>query len=206
MNRILDELPVIMSGDYSSNPPLWFRYFFKFLFALGGIGFVILVISDWQGIEIGFLLMISVMASLFLFFAFHPRWGLTEAPYFLANHLGMYFKANSHKPGASFRLGWQPREVWLFVPWNNISNIRVGRIVKGEFSKGLIMDAKVSSNEVAEFLWSYGIPSDSKQFNDGRTSVVFYESSSQKMVAKLLNLMPGSGITSHSNGTPNGAH
>ena len=205
MNRILDELPEIRNGDYSSNPPMWFRYFFKLLYALSGIGLAIWAVSDWQGMEVGFRVMLSAMVPLFLIFAFHPRWGLTEPPSFLANHLGMYFKPSGIKLSGGFRLGQLPRKVWLFVPWRNISNIRVSRIIKGEFSKGMIMDVKASSDEVAEFFWPYGIPSDSKPFNDGRTSVAFYENSSQKVVAKLLNLMTHSGITHHSSGTPSGA-
>ena len=145
--------------------------------------------------------MISAIVLLFLIFAFHPRWGLIEPPFFLANRKGMYFN-----PSGTLQFGRLPRKVWLFVPWKNISNIRVSQIVKGEYSKGMAMDVKASSDEVAEFFGHYGIPSDRNQFNDGRFSVVFYEQShSKKLVAKLLNLMSNNDITPPSNGKPNGA-
>jgi len=198
MNRILDELPAIGVGDYSNNPPMWFRYFFKCLFAMTGIGLAMATILNWHEMQTGFRFLIFVLVPLLLFFAFHPRLGLTDPPSVLANSLGMYFN-----PSGSLHFGGIPRKVWLFVPWKNISNIRVSRIVKGEFSEGMAMDVKASSDEVAEFFGHYGIPADSKQFNDGRISVVFYESSSKKMLAKLLNLMEGGDTTHKLSGMPN---
>jgi hypothetical protein len=193
MNRILEALPEIGKEDYSNNPPRWFKYFFKFLSALVGAGMAIWTVSDWQTMPIGFRLMVCILVPSFLLFAFHPNWGLTEPPSLLANHLGMYFS-----PSGSLRFGQQPRKVWLFVPWENISNIRYTRIVKGEFSKGMVMDVKASSDEIDEFFGHYGKPSDRKQFEDGRISVVFYEGGSQKLVTNLLSLMKNSGLSNQS--------
>jgi hypothetical protein len=185
MNQILSEVPNVSSHYYAPCAPKWLNYIVRTLFILAGIIITVLSISDWDTMPLGFRILVCVLVPAFFLIALYSKiW--TQQPYFLANHSGMYFR-----PSGSLVIGQAPRKLWLFVPWKNISNIRVAKIMSGDTSKGAAFDVKASHEEVAEFFHHYGYPEDKNQSQVNGMAVVFYDNyppSPSTIVSDLLEL------------------
>ena len=102
--------------------------------------------------EWGWRVFMCIMIPAFFFAAFHPMvWAAgSKTPFFIADRHGMYFISNSRY---IIRLGGKTPDrtkTWLFVPWENIANIRETTVSDYESkSSGAVFDIKASPEQVS---------------------------------------------------------
>ena len=157
MNKRLHEMPTLGSDAYAPTMPVWFTNLLRLVSILFATALVWLAMRGWATLPVWVLILICILAPVFFFSALNSRgWALySTTPFFLADHLGMYFK---HRDALTKHLGKdaeiknQQRKAWLFVPWENISNIRLAKVISHEgTSEGAAMDVKATAEEVAQF-------------------------------------------------------
>lgn len=112
---------------------------------------VVLVASmrSWSEMPVLAQIMVAVLTPLFLIVAIHPKgWAqLSTVPFLYADQSGMYFPSNNPRV-----LGKKYECRWLFVPWANISNLRVASVMTSEGKQSCAaMDVVASKEEVNEF-------------------------------------------------------
>lgn len=178
MNQRLPEMPHLGSEVYAPTMPVWLTNLlrlFSLVFALfvAWLGF-----HDWSKMPLWVLVIVCIIPPLFLMAAFSAKgWAqYSSRPFFLADYHGMYFK---HKEALITHVGKdapiinEHRKNWLFVPWKNISNIRVSKIFTHHGSTSAAMfDVKATEDELADFL---GRPIVADQLlQEGRVAVAFY--------------------------------
>jgi hypothetical protein len=169
--------------------PRWFLYSLRTFIAL----FVALTtwfsIQDWSAMPWGFRILACILIPSYLLLAFHPKllsaW--SSSPFFHADSLGMYFRSGV---SSNTIRGRGSPDRWLFVPWENISNIKFAWVNTSDgASGGAAFDVIALPEEVAEFFYD-----DLVERNPplrGRVSVAFYVNtppSPRKVVESLLDL------------------
>lgn len=115
-------------------------------------------------------------------------------PFFLADRLGMSFK---HKNvlithlGKDAQLENSQRKHWLFIPWENISNIRVSKVTTHDGSfNGAVLDVIATKEELDQFFGGRRV--DEKLLQDDSVTVAFYMNvppTPRKVVAVLQDMM-----------------
>ena len=178
MNKQLPEIPNLGSEAYAPMMPEWFTHLLRLVSILFAVGVAWLGFREWAKAPLFAQIIICILPPAFLFSAFSSKgWALySSTPFFLANHLGMYFK---HKNALTTHLGEDAqlensqRKHWLFVPWENISNIRVSKVATHDGSfNGAVLDIKATNEEIDSFFAGSRIGK--KLLPDGSVSVAFY--------------------------------
>jgi hypothetical protein len=120
-NQILTQSPFPAAARFVYGMPAWGARSMRLAFLVAGGGLLYLANRAATGSAPTYALVLLVaMACCFLLVALRAR----ATVYFLADGHGMYFPEST-----SFVLfGKSGVGHWLFVPWSNISNIRVTRI------------------------------------------------------------------------------
>lgn len=196
MNKRLHEMPTLGSDAYAPTMPVVLTNLLRLVSILFAAALVWLGMRDWTTLPVWVLILICLLAPVFFFSAFNSRgWALyAKTPFFLADHLGMYFK---HRDAMTKHLGKDAeiknlqRKTWLFVPWENISNIRVAKVVSYDgTSEGAAMDVKATAEEVTDFF--IDDLEDRQPINSDRVAVAFYTNMPprpRKIVSILQEMM-----------------
>ena len=197
MNKRLPEMPTLTSDAYAAVMPLWLvnaLRVFSLLFSLGAawLGF-----QDWATIPLFAKVIICILAPTFFFLAISSKkgWALYATnPFFLADSSGMYFR---HKDALTTFIGnnnqdkREKSKQWLFVPWHNISNIRVGMVSSSDgYSAGAVFDVYASAEEVVAFFYE-GLK-DKQPLQAEIKAVCFYQNAApgpKKVVAHLQEML-----------------
>ncbi len=187
MNRVLSVLPVPGGDSYTALAPKWFTHLLRLVSLAFGLAVLWFSVHDWSSMPLWVQALACVLVPAFFLMAFHPRgWAqFSSTPFFHADDLGMYFP--STRPQV---LGSTAPPRWLFVPWENISNLRVDKAVTSEGkSTCAAFDVVATPDEVSEFLYDALA---TKHFGGtGSTAVAFYlhwPPHPRKVVASLLEL------------------
>ena len=189
-------MPNLGSDAFAPVMPKWFTNLLRLISIAFALAVTWFSIHDWAKMPVWVQGLVCVLVPAFFFSAFHSKgWALySTVPFFLADHRGMYFK---HKHALTTHLGKDAevknklRKTWLFVPWQNISNIRVAKVATHEGSfNGAVLDIKATNEESEEFFAGRKIDKNSQQ--DGSVSVAFYMNfppTPRKVVAILQEMM-----------------
>ncbi|MDO9365487.1 MAG: hypothetical protein Q7T58_03960 [Methylotenera sp.] len=178
MNKRLPEMPNLGSEAYAPMMPEWFANSLRLFSVLFAIALAWFSIHDWAKMPLWAQWLVCILVPAFLFSALHSKgWSqYSSIPCFLADHLGMYFK---HKNALTTHLGKNAeiennqRKNWLFVPWENISNIRISKVSTHDGSfNGAVLDVKATEEELVAFFSGKQI--DKHVRPDGSVSVAFY--------------------------------
>lgn len=195
MIRLLPEMPALLGDVYAPVMPRWLTNLLRLLF----IGFAVITAwfsaHDWADMPVLFKVLVCILIPVFLFGALHPRgWAqLSVVPFFMADHLGMYFP---HNYGLVDAIGKNAEDLnrqfkqWLFVPWENISNVRAEYLDIGQDGKTLcaVFDIQAFSPEFESYFVS-------KRWVDKQTgsdAVAFYcnmPPSPRKVIQVLQEMM-----------------
>lgn len=196
MNKLLTEMPNLGSEAYAPTMPEWFSNLLRLISIMFAIGVVWLGFSDWAKMPLFAQIIICILPPVFFFSAFSSRgWAqYSVMPFFLADRLGMYFK---HKNALITHLGKDAqlensqRKHWLFIPWENISNIRVSKVTTHDGSfNGAVLDVKATKEELDQFFG--GCRVDEKLLQDDSVTVAFYMNvppTPRKVVTVLQDMM-----------------
>jgi hypothetical protein len=107
--------------------------------------------------------------------------------YFLADKRGMFFPRRGE---GLQNIKEQKKHHWLFVPWQNILNLRTAKIEDHDgVSKAIAFDVKISLEEQAEFFEGISRPSDRKTSFARNIFSAGYTSQPLPSIAILLKLM-----------------
>jgi hypothetical protein len=178
MNKRLPEMPSLGSEAYAPMMPKWFTNLLRLISLLFAIAVAWFSIHDWAQMPLWVKLLVCILVPVFFFSALHAKgWSqYSSTPFFLADHLGMYFK---HKHAVTLHLGKNAeaennrRKSWLFVPWKNISNIRVSKVATHDGStNGAVLNVKATEEELQDFFADIQVDKHLQQ--DGSVSVAFY--------------------------------
>lgn len=178
MNKLLHEMPTLGSDAYAPTMPVGFTNFLRLVSILFATALVWLAMRDWATLPVWVLILICILAPVFFFSALNSRgWALySTTPFFLADHLGMYFKhtdALTKHLGKDAEIKNLQRKTWLFVPWENISNIRVAKVISHDgTSEGAALDVKATAEEIAQYF--IDDLKDKEPMQDGQYAVAFY--------------------------------
>jgi len=195
MNKRLPEMPDLGSEAYAPQMPVWFTHLLRLISILFAIALGWFGLHEWGSLPVWVQILVCILSPVFLFSAFSSRgWAVySTTPFFLADHLGMYFK---HKDALTTHLGKNAdvknlqRKSWLFVPWENISNIRVAQLMTSDgTAEGAAFDVKANAEEVAEFFIDDLIEKQTMQ--PGMVAVGFYKNipPAPQKVASVLQEM-----------------
>jgi hypothetical protein len=185
MNRTLTEIPALADDYYVHRTPKWLMMFIRLALGVGGVVLAVLSYRDWSHMPLGFRGLVCILVPAFLLFALRS----TRTTKFVADTRGVFFPCNELLVTT---IGRKNPNTWLFVPWGNIMNIRVGTSIdyEGDKSKCVAFDVKVSSQEKAAFFQHVGAPTDREQSVNGFLSVAYSDNppAPRKAVAILLQL------------------
>ncbi len=195
MNKRLPEMPNLGSEVYAPMMPTWFTHLLRLLSVLFAVALAWFSIHDWAKMPLWVQLLVCILVPAFFFSALHSKgWSqYSSTPFFLADHLGMYFK---HKHALTTHLGKNAeiennrRKSWLFVSWENISNIRVSKVTTHDGSfNGAVLDVKATDEDIEEFFAGRQVDKHLQQ--DGSVSVAFYMNvpPTPRKVAVIVNEM-----------------
>ncbi len=143
INKILETKPTITGRSFVYLMPKWAAVTLKGVIFLFGIATFYLAFHE-QGTTPAFITgILYILSACFLLAAIHPKTG-REKIYFICDNLGMYFP--SYQSQMLFPHGHT--EVWLFVPWKNITDIKTAKLRGDEGSvKGLSFSVKATEEE-----------------------------------------------------------
>lgn len=195
MIKLLPEMPTLTGDVYAPVMPRWLTNLLRLLFIAFAVVTMRFSIHDWAEMPVFFRVLSCILIPGFLFFALHPRgWAqLSVKPFFMADQLGMYFPHNYNLVNAIGKnaedLDRQFRQ-WLFVPWENISNVRTESLDIGNDGKTLcaVFDIKAFSPEFESYFVS-------KHWDDkqtGNDAIAFYcnmSPSPRKVILVLQEIM-----------------
>jgi hypothetical protein len=196
MNKLLPEMPNLGSEAYAPKMPEWFTNLLRLISVLFAVGVAWLGFREWAKMPLFAQIIVCILPPAFFFSAFSSRgWALySSTPFFLANRLGMYFK---HKNALITHLGKgaeaenSRRKSWLFVPWENIANIRVSKVTTHDGSfNGAVLDVKATKEELDQFFGRRRV--DEKLLQDDSVTVAFYMNvppMPRKVVTVLQDMM-----------------
>lgn len=150
-------MPTLGTYTYAPTMPVWFTNLLRLVSILFATALVWLGMRDSATLPNWTLVLICILAPVFFFSALSSRgWALySTTPFFIADHLGMYFKhtdASTKHLGKDAEIKNLQRKTWLFVPWENISSIRVAKVISYDgTSEGAALDVKATAEEIAQY-------------------------------------------------------
>lgn len=180
MNKLLSEMPNLGSEAYAPVMPKWFTNLLRLVSLSFAIATVWGSVRSWVTLPWWVQILVCILVPVFFFAAIHSNgWAYySSSPFLLADRFGMYFK---HKNALTTHIGKgaqtenSRRKCWLFVPWENISNIRVSKVKTHEGSfNGAMLDVKATADELDSFFGVRQADKDKITLPDGSVSVGFY--------------------------------
>jgi len=187
VNQTHAELPALSDEHYIHCLPKWLEISLRTLF--GVFAMVLLVISSlqWRDMPPGFRWLCVALIAAFIFFSLYSRIWRNNIK-FIADQHGLFFPCNDY---LVHTVGKNSMHSWLFVPWSNVSNIRVAtqKDYDGQ-SKCVAFNLYISPKERSDYFIHVGIPSDIKQraLNVVPVSYGDYPPNPKKTAAKLIRL------------------
>lgn len=170
-NIIFPKMPALKSAHYVHRFPMWLVIFFRLLFGLGGTVLAIFTFRDWNQLPSNFRELVFILSPTFMFFAFYGKlWNSNIT--FITDDRGVFFPCYDFH---AITIGIEGLNEWFFVPWINISDIRVGKNHdhEGNVTTCIAFDIMVSSEEREKFFRLVGNPTDQNQYRDGKFSATF---------------------------------
>lgn len=186
-NRILTNLPVLGSDAYEHRTPAWLVNSVRGILALAGLYLLWETVSGDEP-----LLLRAIMGLLvagFWFFVFTRQiWG--KVVRFTADRQGIYFPCNDLLVSV---LGRRVHvQQWLFVPWCNISNLRLDQVrdSDGQACPCIAFEVQLSGSQEADFFQHIEHPDSQRYSADGARSLAYGDNppSPQDTLTKLQNL------------------
>jgi hypothetical protein len=158
MNIILPEMPNLTGDVYAPVMPMWFVNGLRVFSILFSSGVAWLSYKNWLEMPTFAKVIVSIFVPVFFLSAFSAKkWWATYSvtPFFLADHLGMYFQRNAALLtyiGNQNQYQKNQLKQWLFVPWKHIFHVRVAKVSTSDgYADGAVFDVKASSEEVSAF-------------------------------------------------------
>ena len=155
INRIHSEMPTPVGAHFVYRPPRWYLNLVRVLAAVAGITAALVAIQSWDAMPLPFRSLVCVLVPAFFYFATSRQISDPKIK-FLADEQGMFFPASTR---------------WLFIPWANVSDIRVAKIMNGEGSTGVAFNLALSPHEQREFFPNYLMPHDHLKSRGGPLAV-----------------------------------
>lgn len=169
-NRELSVLPALGSEAYEHRPPVWLVQTVRGLLALGGL------VLLWQmvGDDAPLLLRVFLggLAAAFWFFVFTRQiWG--KVVRFVADRQGIYFPSNDLYAGVVGRRVQVHH--WLFVPWCNISNLRLDQVrdSDGQPRPCVAFEVQLAGSQEANFFYYVAEPDGQRYDIHGARSLAY---------------------------------
>lgn len=186
-NQIFQQMPVLEEEHLVYDFSVRQIFLVRLLFGSLGMGFILVLLYNEKAADMpllmkGFVWFLSVMAVLV---AVHPK---TMSPYiyFLADQRGMFFPSRGERLQ---NIEEQKKHHWLFVPWQNILNLRTAEIEEHDGNvKAIAFDVRISLEEQAEFFEGINRPSDRKTSFAHNIFSAGYTSQPLPSIAILLKL------------------
>ena len=174
MNRIHHEAPSPDGECFVYRLPVWLGQLLRLAFGIAGITTACLAAENWGALPVPLRVLCAFLAAGFFLVAI-KRKILEPHTHFVADEQGIFF------PG---------QDKWLFVPWANISDIRVIEIMDGDSSTGIAFNLRVSRQEKFEFFQKCLKPADHLRAGSEQLSVgyAYYPPRPRKLAATLLGL------------------
>lgn len=196
MNKILPEMPRLTGDVYAPVMPMWFVNGLRLFSLLFSSCVAWLSYRSWLEMPIFAKVIVSILIPLFFLSAFSAKkWWATYAvsPFFLADHLGMYFQRNASLLtyiGNKNQHQKNQLKQWLFVPWNHIFHVRVAKVSTSDgYADGAVFDVNASDEEATAF-FDYDIK-DRIPIQAGMKAVCFYMNfppAPRKVVARVQEM------------------
>jgi hypothetical protein len=144
MNQVHHELPTLEGEYFVYRLPHWLMHLLRAFSGIAGITTALIAIRHWGNMPVQFQALTCLLVPAFFYFAATRQNGSRHVR-LLADEQGMFF------PG---------EDKWLFVPWTNISKIRVVKIMDGNASTGVAFNLQLSPQEEFEFFRNHLKPAD----------------------------------------------
>ena len=144
MNQVHHELPTLEGEYFVYRLPHWLIHLLRAFSGIAGITTALIAIRHWGNMPVQFQALTCLLVPAFFYFATTRQTGSRHVR-LLADEQGMFF------PG---------EDKWLFVPWTNISKIRVVKIMDGNASTGVAFNLQLSPQEEFEFFQNHLKPAD----------------------------------------------
>lgn len=143
--------------------------------------------QQWRDMPPGFRLLSGALIAAFWFFSLYSRIWRNNIK-FIADRRGMFFPSNDYLVKTA---GKKALHTWLFVPWSNVSNIRVATQKEYDgLSKCVAFNLYITPAERSDYFEHVGSPADTKQraLNVVPVSYSDYPPHPKKTVAALIRL------------------
>jgi len=155
VNIVVAELPTPEGDYYTIMTPRWFAFMARVATASFGIAVIWFVVPVWREVPPWALFIACIVIIALLVIAINSKgWNrFLQTPLLHADQLGIYLP--SHKPRT---IGEKVSPRWLFVPWENLSNIRVDKAyIPTCDERGVVSCAAIevvaTSDEVDEYFF-----------------------------------------------------
>ena len=174
MNRIHHEAPSPDGECFVYRLPAWLIQFLRVGFGAAGITTAFLAAENWGALPVPLRVLCAFLAAGFCLVAINRKI-LEPHTHFVADEQGIFF------PG---------QDKWLFVPWPNISEIRVVEMMDGDSSTGIAFNLRVSPQEKFEFFQKHLKPADHLRGGSEQLAVgyAYYPPRPKTLAAALLGL------------------
>lgn len=186
-NQILTNMPAVDDRTYAPHMPEWLKICIRISLAAMTAALAYLTGQNSAVMPLWTKILVFILIPAFAWMFLNGKmWRML--PYFMADTKGMYFISNSSRINGTRR---------LFVPWQNIRNIRPARADDGENTLSATLDIKASHEHIAEFFNMHGAPK--PRFEAIAESeyipVIFYNNlppSPKAVVKQLIKINTGS--------------
>ncbi len=174
MNRIHQEAPNPDGDHFIYRLPAWLAQLLQAGTGIAGVTTAFLTVDNWNAMPLPVRVIGAFLAVGLCFVALNRR-VFAPRTHFVADERGIAF------PG---------RDKWLFVPWPNISNIRIVEIMDGESSTGIAFNLRLSPQEKTEFFRQPLRPADHLHAGSAQLAVGYasYPPSPKALATILLGL------------------
>ena len=174
MNRIHLEAPSPDGEYFVYRLPAWLVQLLRVGSGIAGSATVFLAAQHWSTMPLPVRVLCAFLAAGFGIVAINRRI-LDPHTHFVADEQGIFFPGHGK---------------WLFVPWTNISDIRVVEIMDGESSTGIAFNLRLSPQEQSEFFQKHLKPVDHFRAGGEQLAVGYanYPPRPKALAAALLGL------------------
>lgn len=144
---IVARVPPLQGDPLRARAPTWLTVLLRGVSGLFAITTAWLVVGTWSTTPTWVRALAALLVPAFLWMALHPRgWArLSRVPFFCADARGLWLPSRHLGPDS------EPSR-WLFLPWSEVSEVRVAKVGTGDGTSGCAaFDAMLSPEEVREF-------------------------------------------------------
>lgn len=173
MNRILTERPIFADDHFIFSMPSWLETFY-FGFALLLAGFLAYLALTLDSISAPLTIALWLASGILGLFSLYRR-SKKLPPHFACDHQGLYFPTYK----APLTISSRKEDQWLYIPWHNISDIKVHLLFdESATTKGVVFSVVATELERREFLGRHAIlhASRASESNASKTFLVGFSS------------------------------